>query len=233
ICFLEYYEIKFCEANAEIKTEKHFNSLTSIVIIPKECLYSYYLDSEKTPFFQNKEEAFYKQEAIGSIINTDKEVFPLIPTLTFKQNENLWKIESLLAKKRIKNADASRERNTESKINDTQRYITPQGFLRDSTILDFIKPSNEKEENDDSKFQFKVSGVTLSSDFNLSVSKEDVFFILTSALLKNGNQPTVKINFKIGDSDFKVELGEFNSMDNNDTYIIFKFSRFSFERSEE
>ncbi len=196
----------------------------------------YNIDAQQSPQFSN-----IKKPIIGSAIEIDyspikmadviefasfldelNPPLPIIPTLAFAKNPRLVKLENVFSKIRLQELSKSGVVSSPGLLESDKKYVTPQGFLRDGTTIDFVKSNGAL---------FNAKGVTLNSDFNLSLSKEDVFFVLEPSMMKDKPEK-VNVNFKIGTSAFSVVLDVFNNFSTSagakDTYIIFKFSRHSF-----
>lgn len=232
--FISRDQIKVDDHNENLVVSER--SLSSGLSFGKEEVY--YLDSEKKSLFENgvapsfnndsNWQVFYTPIAIKSIVK-DRPV-PIIPTLLHKTKNNLLQLENVFTKVRLR--DSTKALPDSELLNKTSKFITPQGFLREDNLLNFISRSTATaKDNTTTKFEFSVDGVTITSDFYLSLCKEDVFFVLTPEMIKAQAAVSINVNFKIG--DFIVELKEFNKPGEfpvlkNDTYVIFKFSRHSF-----
>lgn len=224
------------------------NSMTSWIKLKS---FKYNLDSEKSPLFKNQINGLSSNipldddikgiEVAYSPVNISTVetpiALPIIPTLSFAGNPDLIELENVFSKIRLRELT----KNAVSVIGlleADKKYVTPQGFLRTpsefhtGSKISFIKPEITFDKEDKTQnLQFSIDGVTINSDFNISLSKEDVFFVLTPKMLEKRTEK-IGVTFKI--RDFIIELTEFNGLlteskiVKNDTYIIFKFSRHKF-----
>ncbi|OLY91816.1 hypothetical protein BUE76_07825 [Cnuella takakiae] len=220
----------------EIQFMPHGNSRTVFTTLVNRT--DYHTDSEKSPLFDNVEktgdsptlEVAYSAIPVKNLENIE---LPFIPTFTFTGRRDLLELEKAFSKYRIKKVKAAALRPGPREI-DTKQFVTPQGFLRNAGKLDFIKgpkkedglKAKDRTEANDIPFQFSVDGVTATSDFNLSLCREDVFFVLTPRMLK-GQLEKIIVFFEL--KKFKIDLDVFTAAaDTEDTIIIFKFSKRSF-----
>ncbi|MFH6994569.1 hypothetical protein [Flavobacterium sp. FlaQc-48] len=183
---------------------------------------NYHFDSEKSPLFVNNSNGEISYAPIEMATHAANTALPFIPTLSFKDNYELQALEKVFSKIRqneiTKNDPSFR---TAPVSFETKNYVTPQGFLRNGDTINLINPEGI--------VKFEISNVALNSDFHLSVSKDDVFFVLTPAMLSNPQVlQTVEVLFNLGDTKFQVALNDFKSV-TAETFIIFKFSRHSFK----
>ena len=233
--FVTRQEIKFDDQKNDLTTSER--SLSSGPSIDKDAFY--FLDSEKKSLFRNdidikhlgsdaSREIPYLPIPIKKI--SGNKAIPIVPTLLHQTKNNLLELENVLAKVRLKDSTKAL---SDSKLSEGfKNYITPQGFLRKKDAFDFIKTDSvTNKDATTTNLEFLVDGVTITSDFYLSLCKEDVFFVLTPEMIKNQAFVTISVNFKI--NGFTVELKEFNTPGSfptlqNDTFVIFKFSRHSF-----
>jgi len=240
LVFHEYEDVLLTEKpNGDIDSSKYADSITAIPISPKFLTdhdgLSYYIDSEKTPLYDNEQthhtltgntsrEVQYSSIKIGAI--SKDTLIPIIPTLSFIDNAHLEELEKVLVKKRLKNGET---------LNGS-KSITPQGFLKAGTQLDYI---NDKQQNlksgnlsllvdEKSNYRFTVKNVDL--DFSISISKEDVFFVTTPKLL---NEAAFKDNLDIfsGIHGFDIDLilKNLTAPTDSERLIIFKYSRYTVE----
>lgn len=233
LVFAEYTDVLLTEnPDGTIKSEGYSDSTTSIVIseLPGS---TYYIDSEKTPLYDNEQtlhtltgntsrEVQYNPIKIGTISNDT--LIPIIPTLSFRDNPHLEELEKVLVKKRLSNGN----------LIDKSKSITPQGFLKDRVVLEFIKKQTNKKfenrllKNEKSNFGFSITNIDF--DFQTSISKEDVFFVTTPKLL---NEASFKDNFDIffGIHGFDIDLilKNITAPTDSERIIIFKYSRYTVE----
>jgi hypothetical protein len=237
--FVEMEEVLFSEQqDGTVKNQKFSESLTSVLGTHSNGNtlqgVSYYIDSEKKSLFNNDQQAHlddpkdrfevsYTAIKVGSVAANGKA--PFIPTLFFRKDPRLIELERLLSKNRIaKNVSQDDDHH----FLDNANFLTPQGFFRNEKTLSFISPGESIDKKGDKiSLQFDVQNVSMTSDFNLSISREDVFFVLRPSLIADKPE---KMNVVFQIRDFTIDLAEFNTRKNekNDTYIIFKFSRDSF-----
>lgn len=213
----------------------------------------YYHDSEKSPLFDNKDskstlvdendqtygqrEVSYSQVKMGTAKMGQGTFFPIIPTLAFKNNRELLELEKVIVKQRLQNIKANGLK--------ANKLITPQGFIRTTekgkatdklvSAIDYIKEQNYKSETpgllesrDKPKIKFKIKDVNL--DFNISISKEDVFFVTTPELLKDAkfiNNFEIYFSIKGFDINLMLERMKENEITHSNRIIVFKFSRYS------
>jgi hypothetical protein len=237
--FRESQNVRYDDSTIEFVP--HGNSKTVFTALLNKT--DYHTDSEKSPLFDNVKKAGesptrevpYSAIPVHTIENIE---LPFIPTFTFKGHRDLLELEKAFSKYRIKQVKAAHLLADRKEI-DTKQFITPQGFLRNAGKLDFIKAP--KEQHNDNKeitakervknktdlpFQFSVNGVTATSDFNLSLCREDVFFVLTPRMLKDKLEEVI-VFFEL--KKFKIDLDVFTAgAETDDTIIIFKFSKHSF-----
>lgn len=221
------------EADGSVSNSKYARSVTSIATAPQSdaAPLKYYIDSEKKSLFDNKVqgppdtdkfEVPYKAIEIGTISN---ELVPFIPTLSFKPGSNLPELEKLLVRNRLKHHVAN---NGVPSLLGNETFVTPQGFIRNGQKLSFIKPDEMTDKDGIRSLQFDVENVTMTSDFNLSIAKEDVFLVLRPSMM----QALEKFNVTFSVRGFVLDLVEFNKPSltiQDDTYIIFKFSQRTFK----
>ncbi|MFL5740151.1 MAG: hypothetical protein ACJ75B_08030, partial [Flavisolibacter sp.] len=227
--------------DSAIEFVPHGNSKTVFTTLVNKT--DYHTDSEKSPLFDNVKKAGesatrevpYSAIPVHTIENLE---LPFIPTFTFKGRMDLLELEKAFSKYRIKQIKAALLHTSPKEV-DTKRFITPQGFQRDAGKLDFIKApevngrdvnkikAKERVKNKaDLAFQFSVNGVTATSDFNLSLCREDIFFALTPRMLKDKLEEII-VFFEL--KKFKIDLDVFTvGVENDNTIIIFKFSKRSF-----
>ena len=195
---------------------------------------------------------FFAQQIANQYTEAELEklIQPVIPLLSLYKSgtrvpdfDNYLELEKVFSKIRLNNFRKPIEvkqqpspTTPKPKNISAKNYVTPQGFLRnDDKTIDFINPDRFK--NDKNVFQdvhFKISNVGTASDFYLSLSKEDVFFVLRPSMLLNQHEK-VTIDVKFSIHNFIVELQDFfevgnhpeKPIRNDDTYIIFKFSKHS------
>jgi len=232
-------DVKVKVNNAENDLEPSLNSISTKPTIKYQ---SFNLDSEKSPIFKNespKEESLneidmkeidYASIPFGNITNKP---FPIIPTLSFKDNPELFELEEVFKKIRLKahkEAKAKKANKSAEEIeyvNSPVDYITPQGFQKTSNGYEFI--SNENG------FQFSLENI--DTDLDLSLRKDQVFFVLTPALFKEYCKKVTdaKINAKFAinkELDPKLEflvdlMSSYSSTTPTDSesIIIFKFHK--------
>jgi len=237
LVFRELEEVLIREKeDGSVEHIPYAGSRTSITVAPAATVLNYYIDAEKKSLFDNNASSLqtdgkslqvsYRPIQAGAVDGS--KALPIIPTLTFRQNESLQDLEKLLVRSRI--GGFVKEPAGAAALDGDKNFVTPQGFLRSGQRLDFINPSAGMG-LDGSPVQFKVEGVTMTSDFHLSLSKEDVFFVLKPSMMKNPEKAGISFNIR----DFKIELNEFNhfptdpSQAKDDTFILFKFSRYSLQ----
>lgn len=241
LVFEEYDEVLFSE-NTEgiVETSKYANSITAIPKLPKEV--TYYLDSEKAPQFNNEEKLNPNQNTekreedyapiVLSTIAKDTQI-PIIPTLSFKGNTHLEELEKILVKYRLQKINKS---HANLEFLNSSNFITPQGFLKSGTQLDYISHKQQKTKNgslnlldaEKSNYRFTIKNVDF--DFNISISKEDVFFVTTPSLLKEAAfKAHFDIFFSIQDFDIDLILKNLTTSTDSERIIIFKYSRYTVE----
>lgn len=222
------------DADGQVVVKDYEGSLTSFPVNPKSDV-RYYIDSEKTPFFDNRDktktikknqsrESDYNPIEVGRI--NEYRIVPLIPTLSFRNNLQLEEIEKYLVKLRLGNVLTSSIKQSS--------YISPQGFLKNRNTLSFIKgPKMDgmlKKKSNKGEPRFFIHDADI--DIQLSISKEDVFFVTTPALLEDA---IFRTNFDIFFSihDFNIDLLlnglQPGQIDDNQRIIIFKYSRYTVE----
>ncbi len=235
-------KIDFVKSNTMLSDgEDLLPSLNSCTTKPKLLYDAYNHDAEKSPLFNNTDHHLEQKlfivdnavsrevayEAIPIKTTASPDPLPLIPTLSFKDNPGLAVLEKVFTRIRMKQHTQTLAPARAQVMTADSSYVTPQGFLRSNQTLDFIKPVTAKNK-DDRHLQFRFEGVTLLSDFNLSLSKEDVFFVLRPSMLQRTERASIIFDIR----GFTVELKEFNRTPvpgpKDDTFIIFKFSRYSF-----
>lgn len=261
LVFTEFKDILLTEKeDGSVISENYADSITSILISETQDL-NYYMDSEKAPRFDNENSAYslienagrevdYKSIKIGTI--TKDKLIPTIPTLSFLGNPHLEELEKVLIKKRLKNGNS---------LNGS-KAITPQGFLRDfkkkevkinglleeitAPFLDYtiVKDNSKKPPKRDPdvepdpdafpyqpKLRFRIDDINL--DFDLSISKEDVFFVTTPKLLKQASfKDNFDIFFSICGFDVNLVLKYLKTesqINDKEKIIIFKYSRYNFD----
>ena len=219
------------QLNGDIKNSSFGGSVTSILIPTDKT--NYYIDSEKTPLYDNEQPSYtlagnssrevqYTPIQVGSV--SSETANPIIPALSFRDNLSLQELEKVLVKKRLENA----------KISNISTSITPQGFLKKGSQFEYIKTTERKGKSrknnlfrdNKSTYRFIINNADL--DFNLSISKEDVFFVITPQLLKDISfDANFDIFFGIHGFDVDLILNDLLAKDVNNTerIIIFKYSR--------
>lgn len=213
---------------------KSLNSLTSQPVIENA---TYHLDSEKSPLFKNdRTQSDYDFLEKGEI--TKPLALPIIPTLSFKENPDLVELEEVFKKVRLERIKKQQTKQKFLKI--TEPHITPQGFLKTGDTYDFIKPpktSRKYKSIAETSFQFKI--LDSYGDIELSLRKDQVFFVLTPALFKKYiDTPNVKASLEAlfsmnndidADLRFVVDLStRYNSeksYSHEKCIIVFKFTR--------
>ena len=226
LVFQELEEVLYKENSAgALENSKYGGSRTSIAVSePSDGSRKYYIDSERKSLFdnnshaksaQNNLETPYMAIQVGAIKLNAK--VPFIPTLSFKPGSDLENLEKLLVRSRLSH---HMPRVGFVSHLDNGRFVTPQGFTRNGQKLSFIRPSDDKQ------FTFDIDNVLMTSDFNMSISKEDVFLVLTPSMLKGPETFAVRFSVR----GFIVDLVDFNKAnpDGKDTFIIFKFRQQSF-----
>jgi len=197
----------------------------------------FFLDSEKSPLFNNqRSEAAYDPIHVASLASN--ELLPIIPTLNFNKNtDDLIEIEKTFSRLRLpKKSDASAAT--------TGTYITPQGFLKEGDVVNFIQNKHEKvllaglAQGDEPRFKVnlkKSSGAEIDLDFQLSLSKEDVFFVINPFILKAAVNSNVELDILFELNKFSVNLKSLLEPQfladptHGEQIIIFKFSKKSFK----
>ncbi len=213
----------------------------SKTFIPASNYKSYNLDSEKSPIFKNIASAGLAEIDYDSIEFLDKfdkpvivsDPLPIIPTLSFKDNPELFELEEVFKKIRLKahkEAKAKKVNKSAEEIeyvNSPIDYITPQGFQKTSNGYEFI--SNESG--------FKFSLENIDTNLDLSLRKDQVFFVLTPALFneyrKKVTNAKINATFAINKEldpklEFVVDLmSSYSSTTPTDSesIIIFKFHK--------
>ncbi|WKN33784.1 hypothetical protein PZB74_10655 [Porifericola rhodea] len=229
--FIEYTNVRISNEGTEQKiTIDNDNSLTSVLSIAsgEEDGENYFLDSEKNPLFKNIPNSSYAAISQGTI--QQEVAIPIIPTLSFKDNPALVELEKVFSKIRLDKAVEKRKSEAFYKSLEDFDHITPQGFKKTGNRYDFINNNNKNS------FQFSISD--FDPDFDLSLTKEQSFFVLTPSLFKTykDDVPLVKLDVKfavnkteISSERFVLSLntsyngsGGINFI-NESTIIIFKF----------
>ncbi|SMD08320.1 hypothetical protein [Pedobacter nyackensis] len=225
IDFVKSPNVKVNDRRDDLKESE--NSITSLVSLND---HPYSSDSERSPLFLNKKNI---EDIVSDKIETNyvpihlghlsgKKV-PIIPTLSFKDNPGLKDLEEVFTKIRLRESNKVKSR-TEG------AFVTPQGFLREGSSIKFIKESKNRGKKNDGKAssieaRFQIRRADINSDFHLSISKEDVFFVLTPSMMKSISE--VELDILFGIIDFTVDLQDFKNDKNNEKILIFKFSKLS------
>ncbi|HMG67354.1 MAG TPA: hypothetical protein VK588_06695, partial [Chitinophagaceae bacterium] len=202
----------------------------------------YYLDSEKSPLFKNDKTqsgyAFINKADITAPLS-----FPIIPIFSFKANPELIEVEEVFKKVRLERI--INQQTNQKLASPANPFITPQGFLKTGAGYDFIKNNpppkrakkNKKFWESSGTFQFRISDS--AGDLDLSLRKDQVFFVLTPALFHHYiTSPNVRATcdaFFSLNNDINAEVNfnvDITSLYNNQTLythdkgiIIFKFGR--------
>lgn len=224
VIFEDSVNIVVDEKNISLK--KH-NEKTRTSLLKLSSL-NYNLDSEKTPNFKNTVDGNGSSNYEPLFFsNATEKALPIIPTLSFKDNPDLFELEEVFKKIRLKAHKDVKKKQEVLDLKEGKKFfeadeerITPHGFLRTKNGYEFIKSNGE----------FSLNGV-INSDIDLSLRKDKVFFVLTPELLNNYNKiPNIKTvtlnaNFKIHKNlDFKIDLNlyreQFTDNKHSKTIII-------------
>ena len=223
--------------------KKHnVNTKTSLLKITP---ISYNIDSEKSPLFKNKEVDLKPIDYADIFFSSPtSEALPIIPTLSFKDNPELFELDEVFKKIRLKAHQKVRAKKLNKStdavdfLESPDDYITPQGFQRNTNGYEFISKQNG--------FQFSLENIDTNLD--LSLRKDQVFFVLTPLLFKEyakkveeetGKKPEIRSKFAInkdsstGDEkiEFVVDLTSSyypekpNSTSHSESIVLFKFHR--------
>lgn len=228
---LTFREVDTISLNkAEGRLEKNGDSKTSIIEIGKR---GYSLDSERSPIFRNNQlESPYDFVKIGQL---DVPVpMPLIPTFSFRDNEDLAELEEVFKKVRLKNITAKLK--GKKLIRRNGLHITPQGFLKDGNSYDFIKNAAKSKKGDlkDARGVFKFNITDKGGDLDLSLRKDEVFFVLTPGLFREYKNAVLNARFSVNKSSKEDELFELALTsifeqalqgEHDNSIIIFKFHK--------
>jgi hypothetical protein len=240
VFFKDSENIVVDEKNISLKKHNEKTRTSLLKITPL----NYNLDSEKSPIFKNKSSADIEikqidYDSISFASVAVDEPLPIIPTLSFKDNPELFELEEVFKKIRLKAHQKVNKLNKSTNdveyIESLEDYITPQGFQKNKSGYDFI--SNETE----SKFQFSLENIDTNLD--LSLRKDQVFFVLTPALFKKYSDTVknAKLNARFainkdsstGDKkiEFVVDLTSSyypenpSSTTHSESIVLFKFHR--------
>ncbi len=109
-------------------------------------------------------------------------------------------------------------------------YVTPQGFLKKAAQLDYIRiEPNTKKSGDNpnpNRSTYRFSIKKIDTDFNLSISKEDVFLVLTPSLIDTIG--STKLDIFFGIQGFDIDLNQKSTAPaDSENILIFKFSKHS------
>jgi hypothetical protein len=165
---------------------------------------AYYLDNDKAPLFDN-----YTSAANGStfrkvpykpvyLAKTSNQPIPIIPTLAFHEHtdthddhlQHKLQLEKTFIKQRFEHF----KNNASPQITPAPALITPQGFIKTGSDYQYTKREpNPKGTGDkgnprvskETNYRFYIRNNQHNLDFQLSISKEDVFFVLTPALIRD------------------------------------------------
>jgi|GEM_PF-2069783 len=173
------------------------------------------------------------------LLGAERKLVPLIPTLAFCHaldlEDNGFLKESLLLEKtftkmRLVNFDGVQAA--------PDALINPRGFIQLGNNYEYIPTiKNPKKKNatlykkvisDRENYRFSIQNGDNDLDFRLSMSREDVFFVMTPQLLHD-SLSTVNFDIFFGIHGFDVNLiyAENGAPKNDAQIIIFKHSRFA------
>lgn len=206
---------------------KFLDSFESITSIPEINFQkpNYYLDAERAPLFKNESindnvskvfESMWNPLKIGKL-KENRPNFRIIPILEFK-SQVLKDIDVVFSHLRKGYIDTTSIQNK-----NILEYITPQGFLKKDHQLDFIKEETSKINSgqlNNNKFKIKSD-----FDFDISISSEDVLFIVTPKMLEEN----ADIKFNIGKFEINLDLYKIESENDSQQIIIFKYGKFKLE----
>lgn len=228
--------LKFKETN-EVSLDKSVgallkngDSITSMLVLDK---HTYHMDSERAPIFLNNELEpkydFIERGKINSPISV-----PLIPTFSFRDNDDLKELETGFRKIRIK--EIASKLKSKKLLPKKGLYITPQGFLKEDNKYDFIRNEVKKKKikSPDIRASFQFNIIDKGGDFDSSLRKDEVFFVITPGLYKQYKDALLNARFSVNKSSkaeelFQLELTtlfEQASLDEHShSILIFKFHK--------
>ncbi|WP_121356814.1 hypothetical protein [Flavisolibacter nicotianae] len=172
-------------------------------------------------------------------------VQPIIPLLAFvnpnpngypagQDMDDLTALEKVFSKIRLNNYKKPKP------VKGT--YVTPQGYLKDANTFNYMNPVRNLKPDRSQISEFRFSEETqhqqtlrftikkIDTDFNLSMSKEDVFFVITPKLLKESlSKVEFDIFFSVCGFDVDLVLANLGSGQHtdNERIILFKYSKHS------
>ena len=228
--------------NNEIKNVSESSRLT-LPFLSSDSLH--FTDAEKAPLFNNSEQN-YTKDSVRNVPYKHQETPPfsphkiekvkplrIIPTLNFdKQRNDLFKIEKVFSAERllppVDQAQQPNPTNPIIQVNPTD-HITPQGFKKVGDQFHFIR--DEKvvvniTTNQTKDYRFRIGKIDL--DLQISLLKDDVFFVTTPELFKKSSTNIPDILFDIGGFEIDWE-SQTNTGNGIEKIIIFKYSKKSFD----
>lgn len=227
------------EAGIKVSGDGLVTSMGSCTCMPRIADGDYHLDSERSPLFANSTAEtpyrFLKKAAVGNLS------LPLVPTLSLKENGKLAELEEVFKKVRLDRVKLAATKFLEAEGS----YITPQGFLKSSEGYNFIKsqvPAGTSALEPDTaageRFQFHVFDE--NGDIDLSLQKDQVFFVMTPRLFQEYmarfRKSRFEIRFLINNSStvrftvdllsvFPTETTLENQFQHDNAIVFFKFHR--------
>ncbi|WP_042153426.1 MULTISPECIES: hypothetical protein [unclassified Pseudoalteromonas] len=169
-------------------------------------------DSQRAPLFPNQSSQATNKAWISNYKKIKKGTFtteqvPLIPSLAFfkEHQEDLLNLEKIYSQQRINNAQTD---TFSASTLIEQNHITPQGFIKSGPRYDFVN----KDDIENQGFEFSIEG--FDNDLELSIQKNEVFFVLTPELFRqykllSQSQMTLSAKFSVN-----------NTHDNNLRFLV-------------
>jgi hypothetical protein len=161
----------------------------------------YHVDSERSPLFGNREDSAYahiEKSTIGVAT-----ALPVIPTLSFRDNPDLFLLEKVAKRVRYTTTSQLAFSPLRGQAAADEQFITPQGFLKTGDKYEFVK--NEGD------FRFSVTDTL--GDLSASLRQNQVFLVLTPELfrkyLSSAHGSVLEAKLKVNDSaslQFNVDL---------------------------
>lgn len=197
------------------------------------------IDSERSPLFTNERNANLLGEwssnyepLLKGRLSGDQDL-PFIPTLSIaKDDQDLKNLDKIFAMKRIRKIQNDSVP-LENLLSSAKSQITPQGFTKTDSRYDMIKQVNRSTGN----FEFSIDNY--DDDLELSIRKNEVFFVLTPEIFRKYRESvSAKLNAKFAvnktdneDLEFIFNItGAYQSditqkASHKDSIIIFKFNK--------
>lgn len=213
--------------------------------------FTYHLDSEKSSLFRNNAidplYSFIPKAEIASPLT-----LPVNPTFSFKENPNLIELEEIFSRVRLTRLRRAHKNKAKTKngfglMEVEKEHITPQGFLKSDAGYHLIKPQAKSKKIRkrlspspvDDTFSFRI--FDSGGDINLSMSKDQVFFVMTPELFRQylkavGNASSrIEARFKVNNSEtlsFIVDLlsiypkvNDIDPLSHENSIVVVKFHK--------